>query len=201
MAIPTKSASRRTAPVNFIEALSGLTKSAGEEAKIQITKAVTEDIPQAFGLSGTLKPNESFSIEDLQAAEKQGERKAENRFSNRLEQERMVYLRSENEKTAQIQHILTEIAQLAKSMRELGREVEVAAIQAPVNPGVYHRNFYAQLRSFILDLKKRVVESKHWLATANARASKQKGYFWGQAQKSGTKFLLSQERYMVTTTG
>ncbi len=192
---------RRPAPTNFIEALSGLTKSVGDEAKIQITNAITQDIPQALGFSGTLKPNESFSIEDLRAAEKQGERKAETRFSNRLDQERMVYLRSENEKNAQISQILAEIAQIAKSLGDLGNEVQIATMQAPVNPSIYHRNFYSQLRSFIVDLKKKVVESRHWLATANARANKQKGYFWGQAQKSGTKFLLSQERYMVTTTG
>lgn len=200
MASPSKGA-RRPAPVNFLEALTGLSKSAGEEARIQVTKAIVEDLPQAFGFSGILRPNEALSMADLEAAEKRGERRGEARWSNRLEQERMVYLRSENDKAAQIQSILAEIAQLTKSMSELGHEVEVAAIQAPVNPGVYHRNFFAQLRSFILDLKKRVVESRHWLATANARASKQKGFFWTQAQKSGTKFLLSQERYMVTTTG
>ncbi|MDO8488345.1 MAG: DUF5660 domain-containing protein [bacterium] len=199
MATPSKG--RRPAPANFIEALSGLTKGVGEEAKIQITKAIVEDIPQAFGFSGTLKPNESFSISDLEAAERRGERKATARFSNRLEQERMVFLRSENEKHAQINQILAEIAQLARSIKELNKEVQVATMQAPVNPGVYHRNFFAQLRSFIIDIRQRVTESRHWLATTNSRASKRKGFFWGQAQKSGTKFLLSQERYMVTTTG
>lgn len=207
MASPSKG-TRRPAPANFLEALTGLSRSAVDEAKIQITKAITDDIPAALGLpagrqafSGTLRPNESFSIEDLKAAEKQGERQAEGRFSNRLEQERLVFLRSENNKNTQIQQILSEIAQLAKSVGEFGKEVEVATLQAPINPGIYHSNFFAQLRRFMLDLKKQVAESKHWLATANARAAKQKGYFWGQAQKSGTKFLLSSERYMVTTTG
>jgi hypothetical protein len=74
-------------------------------------------------------------------------------------------------------------------------------MQAPVSPGIYHRHFFAQLKSFIQDIRRRVQDSKHWLAVANSRASKRQGFFWGQAQKSGTKFLLSQERYMATTTG
>lgn len=200
MASSSKSA-RRPSPTNFLEALSGLSKGVGEEAKIQVTQAITQDIPQSLGFSGTLKPNESFSVSDIEAAEKRGEQKATARFSNHLEQDRLVFLRSENEKNAQIGQILTEISQIAKSLGDMGKEVQIATMQAPVNPGVYHRNFFSQLRSFITDLKVKVAESRHWLATANARASKQKGYFWGQAQKSGTKFLLSQERYMVTTTG
>ena len=192
---------RRPAPTNFLEALTGLSKGVGEEAKIQVTQAITQDIPQSLGFSGTLKPNESFSVADIEAAEVRGEHKAATRFSNHLEQERLVFLRSENEKNAQISQILAEISQIAKSLGDMGKEIQVATMQAPVNPGVYHRNFFVQLKSFIAELKVKVAESRHWLATANARASKQKGYFWGQAQKSGTKFLLSQERYMVTTTG
>lgn len=199
MATPVKG--RRPAPTNFLEALTGLSKNVGEEAKIQVTKAFTQDIPQALGMSGTIQPNESYSMSDIEAAERRGEQRAKTGFSNRLEQERLVFLRSENDKKAQIENIMAEIHQLAKAVGDLGKEVQVASMQAPVNPGVYHRNFFSQLRSFIADIRKKVQESKHWLATANSRANKQKGYFWGQAQKSGTKFLLSQERYMVTTTG
>ncbi len=200
MATPSKGAPR-PAPQNFIEALTGLSKRTGEEAKVQVTKVFAEDIPQALGFSGTLNPNESLSLADVEAAERRGEQRASRRFSNRLEQERLVFLRSEDDKQGQIQSILAEIAQLAKSVGELGKEVQIATMQAPVNPGIYHKNFFAQLRGFIADIKRRVAESKHWLAITNSRASKRQGYFWGQAQKSGTKFLLSQERYMATTTG
>lgn len=201
MASPSQSGGRRPAPANFLEALRELRSDAASEAKVQVTKVFTEDIPQALGLSGTLQPNESFSLADVEAAEKRGEQKATSRLGNRLEQERLVFLRSENDKKAQIQSVLEEIARLAKSVGDLGKEVQIASMQAPVSPGIYHKNFFAQLRSFIADIKRQVAQSKHWLAITNSRAAKRQGFFWGQAQRSGTKFLLSQERYMATTTG
>lgn len=191
--------SRRPAPApdSFLEALRDLRTSATSEAKIQIKKAITSDIPEAFGL---LTPNQPVSMEQIQAAEMRGEKRAEARFTNRLDQERMVYLRSENETKAQIQNLLVEIKSFAKAAGALGQQVEIAAMQAPTNPGVYHQNFFAQLRIFISDMRKKVESSQNWLATTNARAGK-KSFFWGNVQKSGTKFMLSQERYMVTTTG
>lgn len=86
MATPSKGAPR-PAPQNFIEALTGLSKRTGEEAKVQVTKVFAEDIPQALGFSGTLNPNESLSLADVEAAERRGEQRASRRFSNRLEQE------------------------------------------------------------------------------------------------------------------
>jgi hypothetical protein len=78
----------------------------------------------------------------------------------------------------------------------------VAAMQAPVNPGIYHQNFFASLRTFISNMRLRIQESRNWLAASNARASKKgKSAYWTQAKQSGTKFTLSSERYMVTSTG
>ena len=75
----TKRAARQ--PDSFLEALRGLSQDTASEAKIQIQKAVTEDIPQMFGLkgSGDLKAGQQFSLTDLEQAEKQGEKKAERR--------------------------------------------------------------------------------------------------------------------------
>ncbi len=197
---PVSQPKRRSAPANFLEALRDLSKDVVDEAKIQVSRIVTNDIPQSFGLSGTLEPNKSFSMGEMAEAEKRGERKAETRFNSRLQEERLMYLRSENEAKAQIKAIQDEIQLMAKGVGELAHEVSVAAFQAPANPGVYHRNFFERLRSYLKSLRQKVSESKNWLATQNSRASK-KNYYWGNVQKSGTKFMLSQERYMVTSTG
>ena len=191
---------RRPAPVNFLEALKDLGRDAASQAKIHISQAVTQDIPESFGLSGDLTPNQSYSLEDLKHAEKTGEARAEARFGNRLQQERLVFLQSESQTKAQITAIQAEIKSLAKSVGSFAREVEIATFQAPVNPGVYHKNFFDALRSFINSIRQRVDQSRNWLATTNARAT-QRNYYWGQVKSSGTKFMLSSERYMVTSTG
>lgn len=196
----TSQTKRRPAPANFLEALRDLSKGVVDEAKIHVTKAITDDIPQSFGASGTLEPNKAFSMGDLAAAEKRGEQKATTTLNNRFEQERMVFLRSENENKAQIKAIQEEIQQIAKGIGEMAHEVQVASFQAPVAPGIYHSNFFERMRSYLRALRVKVQQSKNWLAQHNARSAK-RSHYWGQVQKSGTKFMLSQERYMVTSTG
>jgi len=180
------------APDSFLEALQELGKGVVSEAKIQVQNVVTQDIPQSFGFSGDLHPDQPVSVESLH--------KTEVRFNNRLQQERLLYLRSETETKQQITAILQEIQSLAKSTGQMAHEVQIATMQAVVNPGVYHRNFFEQLRSFIKAIRAKVTESRHWLATQSARASK-RSYYWGQVGASGSKYLLSSERYMVTSTG
>ncbi len=197
---------RVQSPENFLEALRGLGKSTVNEIKTQSAKILKNDLPESFGLapSGTLKPNESLRMDDMQAAEEKGYEEAEREFSLKLhrqwEQEHQRLLQAETASKQQIQSILTEIRQLAKSMGDFAQEVQVAAIQAPVNPGIYHKNFYAHLKSLITALRQKAESSKNWLAAANNRAGK-KGYYWNQVGKSGTKYMLSSERYMVTSTG
>lgn len=193
-------------PENFLEALRGLGKSVSDEIISQAKSVVSEDIPESFGAntSGTLKPNEAFSLNDVQSAEKSGFNRAESEFTQRLSQMRQMeynrLLQQESASKKQIQGIREEIAKLAKSMGELAQEVQVATLQAPTNPGIYHKNFYAHLRSVIASLRAKVESSKNWLHASNSRAGKKSGY-WSQVSSSGTKFMLSSERYMVTSTG
>ena len=202
------SKSKKPAPVNdnFLEALRDLSKGVVDDARTQLHQAVTSDVRSSFGLdsSGTLNPNEQVSINQLQKAEAQGEEQAENRFSSRIEQmrseERSRLLREEAASRSQIDSIRNEILSLAKSMGDFAQEVQMAAMQAPANPGIYHKGFFAHLKSVISLLRQRVDSSKNWLASANSRANK-RGHYWGQVQKSGTKYMLSSERYMVTSTG
>jgi len=166
------------APDSFLEALQELGKGVISEAKIQIT--------------GDLQPNQPVSLESLH--------KTEVRFNNRFQEERLLYLRSETETKQQIASLLQEIQVLAKSTGLMAHEVQVATMQAVVNPGAYHRSFFGQLRTFIKTIRAKVEQSRHWLATHSQRASK-RSYYWGQVGASGSKYMLSSERYMVTSTG
>ena len=191
---------------SFLEAFKDLGRNTVSEVIGQGQKMFTDDIPSSFGLKADLSPNESFSLSDLKRAEVMGEKRAENRLGSQLvqqrEQERQNILRQEQQNKMQIISIQEEIKKIAKTMGEFVKEVQVATMQAPVNPGVYHRNFFTSLRTFISGMRLRIQESKNWLASSNARAAKKgKSAYWTQAQRSGTKFTLSSERYMVTSTG
>jgi len=76
----------------------------------------------------------------------------------------------------------------------------VASKLEPVEPGVYHLNFFERPKQAIIIFRKKIEDSASWLALFNQRAKK-RGYYWTQFKKSGTKFLLSQERYMATQAG
>jgi len=191
---------------NFLEALRSLGTNTVSEFKSQTKKVITQDIPESFGLSasGQLGPNETISIKDLQAAEESGKNRAESEFSQRLyqmnEAQRARLRKEEAQAKQQVTQIREEIMKLAKTMGDFAQEVQIATMQAPANPGVYHEHFYSHLKMVISILRARVESSKNWLAATNGRAKKQ-GFYWSQVGNSGTKYMLSSERYMVTSTG
>lgn len=146
--------------------------------------------------------SEAQHIEQLQ------DRAKKERFFQRFQQEFKqprtvevsVFTEAEQRAKLEIVAVQQELKKLAESTKHLTKEVEVAVRQDPVNPGVYHLSFLQKLRRKIILFKKRVDESASWLDEFNYRATK-KGYYWGQVKKSGTKFMLSQERYMATQVG
>lgn len=201
----SKGTAKRPAPNNFLEALRELGQDVASETKIQVSRAVTQDIPQSFGLSasGTLNPNESFrmpSPDSEAAARNDMERAFNSRLSQMREEERATLTRREATIKDQIKSIQEELRQFARSTGELSAEIQTATFQAAVNPGIYHKNFFAHLKSLLATLRKQVTQSKNWLAEFNGRSQKQ-GHYWGQVSKSGSKYMLSSERYMVTSTG
>jgi hypothetical protein len=67
-------------------------------------------------------------------------------------------------------------------------------------PGTYHLNFFEKLKQFIILMRKQVQDSQSWLEMSYSRKKAQNGY-WSGFKKSGTKFSLSSERYMATSSG
>lgn len=178
-----------------------------DELKQQSKAIFSQDIPESLGFTpktGTLKPNETFSLADVQKAEERGYQKAEVKFSSELKSFNDAQLRrlqqEEAQSKQQISAIREEIAKLAKSVGSFMQEVEIATMQIPTKPGKYHTNFYSHLRTVIISLKQKVESSRSWLAASKGRSQKQ-SYYWGQVKNSGSKFMLSSERYMVTSTG
>ena len=187
---------------NFLEALRGTGSNVVESAARDLLGGTANTaVDQLTGRkrSGTLKSNETLDLEALQKQENL--RKQLNReFFQVRQEERLVFKQVEQKTQLEIKAIQEELKNLVESTKNLVKEVEIAAKVEPVAPGVYHFNFFERLRQIIILFKKRIEESADWLSLFNQR-SKKRGHYWTQVKKSGTKFMLSQERYMATQAG
>ena len=201
----------RPAPANFLEALRDLGASAsqgvtnqvkdiGSEAWNQISGNFPDypDFPSSYPTQ-PLSPRKPFESGFPSESELKYRRQA---FFERQKaaQEKVVFRKEDQQTKLQIQSLQEEIKKLANSTQNLAQEVQVAAMQAPVDPGSYHVSFFEKLRQVIRDIKKRIDDSATWLSTMNVKGKKQ-SYYWSQVGKSGTKYLLSQERYMTNSAG
>lgn len=198
---------KRPAPnsENFLEALRGLRNDMFSDVKTQVRQAVTSDISEAFGLtpSGELRPQESISLSQMQPEQKtdtQMEMRIRANLAELTRQQEAFTTRQQAEIRSQIEAIKQEVVAFVKTAGEFTQELQVATMQLPAAPGKYHRNFFIHLRQVISSLRQKVESSRNWLAAANARSNK-RGYYWGQVKSSGTKYMLSGERYMVMSTG
>jgi len=194
MASNKKSSKKKGISDNFLEVLRELGEGTIDTTVDQITGRKR---------SGELKPDETIELK--QFARETVERE---KFTQEFEQEilglrhreKLVYTKEQQEIKLQIKAIQDELKKLAESTQGLAKEVEIAAKQVPVEPGVYHLTFFEKLRQIIIQFRQRIEDSRTWLAASNQRA-KRRNYYWSQVKKSGTKFMLSAERYMSTSAG
>ncbi len=170
---------------SFLETLRNFGPGIAQEAKNQVFSQKT----------GELKPEQ---ILDLQK-----ERQRWGIYQDYLDirrQEKIIWTKKQQETELQIKAILAELQKLAQITSNLAKEVKIATQQVPVEPGVYHISFFEKLRQTILLFKQHIEQATNWLNVFNQRAKK-RNYYWAQVRKSGTKFMLSQERHMATQTG
>lgn len=99
----------------------------------------------------------------------------------------------------QIESIRAELKALAASISSLSSEIQKSVNEVPVDPGVYHKNFFERLKSVLMALREQVDDSRSWLSLQNNR--KQKKGYWGSYKKHGTSFGLSNERTLATQAG
>ncbi|HLD24379.1 MAG TPA: DUF5660 family protein [Patescibacteria group bacterium] len=105
----------------------------------------------------------------------------------------------EMETRKQLEAIRQELKALIASLKNLHQEVQTAVSQEVVNPGVYHINFFEQLKTFLKVLRQQIEDSRTWLAAFTTR--KKKLGYWGMFKKHGTTFGLSSERSLATAAG
>lgn len=118
-------------------------------------------------------------------------------------EEKVLFTRQQKETQQQVVSLQEEIKKLAKTTADLAseaKEAEITAMQELPEVGTYHLNFFARLRKLIAELRSQIQESSFWLAAWNKKAQK-RNYYWNQFKKSGSKFLLSSDRYVATQAG
>jgi hypothetical protein len=107
--------------------------------------------------------------------------------------------RRSNELKLHLHALMQEVLALAKSTQSLGEKVEVAAMQAPANPGIYHIVFFEKLIEFLRSFREKIENASIWLATSNKRAEKKN--YWAMYKKKGSSFLLAPDHYLQRSAG
>ncbi|MFC1789986.1 DUF5660 family protein [Patescibacteria group bacterium] len=211
---------KQTIRRNFIESLKGIGNSVANSAFNDVAKGVAKSGTQQF-LNRYPQSNQAYPQSNQafpkpamplptsgefgaprlpQAENKEKFRWSGQDFTSLRQEERLVFKRSEREIKIQIETVRNELIKLVQETQKISKEVKIAAFQAPVDPGVYHLTFFEKLREFIIFIRKNIAESKNWLAVCNQRSKKRNSY-WSKFKKSGTKFMLSAERYMTNQAG
>lgn len=181
---------------NFLEALRGLGSGVTQSLFKDVVTGFKPD--QKLPLDQELPPNQLLDLK-----EKVLKKEApffQNELTDLRRQEKVIFTQAEQETRLQIQAVQEELKKLAAATQNLAKEVEVAIKQTPVEPGTYHLNFWLRLRQFLLLFRQKIEESATWLGAFHQKSQK-RSFYWRQVKRSGTKFMLSAERYSATQAG
>ncbi len=184
---------------NILEQLRSVSSDVPASTIDAATKIGTDVLTSIFGGApqmGELRPNEAISLGEPQRVEAEPVVVAP-----RVEVHQAAPNVSELDMQTkqQIEAIRVELKAIAQSLKGLHQEVLTAVETAPVDPGIYHLNFFEQLRSFLKLLRVQLEDSRSWLHASNSR--KKKLGYWGMYKKHGTTFGLSNERSLATSAG
>ena len=158
------------------------------------------DKPQK--ISGEIGVGEQINMKDVYSGKRQGveNQKRQFAFEKRMFEEEIIRVQGRsNELKIQLRILMDEVVTLASSTQDLGSEVKIAAMQAPIEPGIYHMIFFEKLLDFIKSFRKKIEQASVWLHVSNTRAEKKN--YWAKYKKHGAKFLLSGEHYLTRSAG
>ena len=192
---------------SFLEAFRDLGTDLFSTASNDLLKTGANDIKEAlFPLNRSPQTRAGESPEHMALKETELEKNYRSKLrqtENFRRQEKVLFTREQQETREQVSALQEDIKKLAKAISDFSskaKEAEVAAIQTLPEAGTYHLNFFSHLRKIISELREQIEESSLWLAAWNKKAQK-RGFYWNQFKKSGSKFLLSSDRYMATQAG
>ncbi len=152
--------------------------------------------------SGEMRPGESFEMSRVISGKEEENKKLRAQISlernlssdeKRLSQEKMQQLR------VQLQAITVEIGKLAASTGNLATQTEIAMVEVPNSPGIYHVIFFEKVLEFLRSFRQKIDQASVWLGNANKRAEKKN--YWSMYKKKGSSFLLSPDHYSQRSAG
>lgn len=194
---------------NIIESLKDIGGDFGNQGT-DLLKGTSEDFfKELLGMkraqvnrSGEMKAGEPLDMSAVLNGKEEENKKLRAQISlernlssdeKRLSQEKMQELR------IQLQAITVEIGKLAGSTGNLATQTEIAMVEVPVNPGVYHVIFFEKVLEFLQSFRKKIDQAATWLQSSNKRAEKKN--YWSMYKKKGSSFLLSPDHYLSRSAG
>jgi hypothetical protein len=193
---------------NVLEGLKDIGNSTANTIKKDVLKPqdfMEQLLGKAYSpknFSGEITPGEAIEMKDVFSGREEEEAKIRKQLAHerKLHQEEQMLIEKKSQELRVTLHaLIEEIKVLAENTQELTQEVEVAAMQAPVEPGVYHVIFFEKLLEFIKSFRRKIEDASIWLHATNKRASKMN--YWGKYKKHGGKFLLSADHYLQRSAG
>lgn len=198
----------KVAVPNPLETLKDIGDSTVKQMRSEVGKLPADFMQELFGISprsysGEIVPGESIEMNEVFTGrvEEVKKEKQQIAFERRLvEQERVQIEKKTNELRMQLSAVREEILVIVQKTQDLAEETQVAAMQAPIEPGIYHVIFFEKLLEFIQSFRKKIEDAATWLQSLNKRA--QKKNVWGaHYKKYGAKYLLSGEHYLQRSAG
>jgi len=194
---------------SVLENLKDVGGNTGKVLKKDLAEGVSEEfLNQLLGrkkdkkFTGEIMPGQPLEFEDVYSGKQEEVLKAQKQvvLERRLRAEEKTRTEQKgNELRLQLQALMQEVAALAENTQELSQEVQVATMQAPIEPGIYHVIFFERLIEFIKSFRQNIGQAKNWLQTSNKRA--QKKNYWASYKKHGGKFLLAADHYVSRSAG
>lgn len=194
---------------NVIESLKDIGGDFTDQS-LDLLKGTSEDFfKELMGMprvspkrSGEMKAGESILMSEVISGKEKENKKLRAQISlernlasdeKRLSQEKMQELR------VQLQAITVEINKLAASTGNLATQAEIAMIEVPVNPGIYHVVLFEKILEFLQSFRQQIDQAAVWLGSVNKRAEKKN--YWAMYKKKGSSFLLSPDHYLQRSAG
>ena len=192
----------------MLESLKDLGGSAASQTG-DLLKNTSEDfirelmgIPRLQKKSGEIGVGESIQLSEVISGKEEENKKLraqiglERQMSSeqtKLSQENITELR------VQLQTLMQEVQKVAVSTQNFAEVTQVAMVQAPAEPGIYHIVFFQKVLEFLQSFRKKIDLAATWLQSSNKRAEKKN--YWNMYKKKGSSFLLSPDHYLQRSAG
>ncbi len=200
----SKPASKTTVNNSFVESMRDMGGSVVKSITNDVVKGTAQSIfDQLLGSAKTGRmpttPDQAINPDlDKYIAEKEAQAAEQAKSQERAfhvqkaSENKVLFSFADESLKKEIDGVRQELQMLVSTMGQVQATIEQAMMDNIVDGGVYHANYFAKLKTWIIFMRKSLEDSSSWLQMSGGRKSK--GYFWTQESKSGSKYSMSSER-------